>query len=115
MPAIKWSDVKEELIDPEFSPAKGPVVRGREIEVGCIVYPEGSEAKVHALPNEQIQTVMKGKVRGLAGENVVSGPGDVILIPALIQHWASIIEDCETVNCKNIVPGWSVYNARWEK
>ena len=66
---------------------------------------------------------LSGRVNGLGDSaagpgsrpEVVSGPGEVILIPALIQHWASLVEDTEAVDCKNIVPGWSVTNARWEK
>ncbi len=81
-------------------------------------YPAGTEAKPHSHPNEQIQVPLKGKVKGLAGADVVSGFGEVgarHAVPLLIQHWVYIIDDYETVNCKNIVEGWSVYDAQWKK
>lgn len=38
-----------------------------------------------------------------------------MLIPANIEHALEILEDLEIINCKDIVPGWSVYHAKWEK
>jgi quercetin dioxygenase-like cupin family protein len=112
---FKWAEMTSDFITPMYSSGKGPTITGERIEVAFMEYPAGTEAKPHSHPNEQIQVPLKGKIRGLAGADVVSGPGEVVLIPALIQHWVSILEDYETINCKNIVPGWSVYNARWEK
>jgi quercetin dioxygenase-like cupin family protein len=45
----------------------------------------------------------------------VRGPGDVVLMPPNTVHSGQTLEDMTVVNCKNIVPGWSVYHARWEK
>ena len=112
---FRWTEMKADFITPMYSPGRGPTIAGERIEVAFMEFPAGTEAKPHSHPNEQIQVPLKGKIKGLAGAEVVSGPGEVILIPALVQHWASIIEDYETLNCKNIIPGWSVYNARWEK
>lgn len=112
---FRWAEMKADFITPMYSPGRGPTITGDRIEVALMEFPAGTEAKPHSHPNEQIQVPLKGKAKGLAGAEAVSGPGEVILIPALIQHWASIIEDYETLNCKNIVPGWSVHNARWEK
>jgi hypothetical protein len=36
-------------------------------------------------------------------------------MPANIDHEIEILEDLEVINVKNIVPGWSVKHARWEK
>jgi len=112
---FRWADLTSDFITPKYSSARGPTITGERLEVAIMQFAAGTEAKPHSHPNEQIQVPLKGKVKGLAGAEVVSGPGEVILIPALVQHWASIIEDYETLNCKNIIPGWSVYNARWEK
>lgn len=112
---FKWAEMASDFITPMYSSGKGPTITGERIEVAFMEYPAGTEAKPHSHPNEQIQVPLKGKVKGLAGADVVSGPGEVILVPALIQHWIYIIEDYETVNCKNIVEGWSVYNAQWQK
>jgi quercetin dioxygenase-like cupin family protein len=112
---FRWAEMTSEFITPRYSSGRGPLITGVRIEVSLMQFAAGTEAKPHSHPNEQIQVPLKGKIKGLGGPDVVSGPGEVILIPALIQHWASIVEDYEAVNCKNIVPGWSIYNARWEK
>ena len=48
-------------------------------------------------------------------EEKVLGPGEVVLIPANTEHELEILEDMEIINCKDVVSGWSVYHARWEK
>ena len=32
-----------------------------------------------------------------------------------VEHGIKILEDYTVINCKDIVPGWSVYHARWER
>jgi len=72
--------------------------------------------KPHTHPNEQIQVLVKGKARyRVAGEEKVLGPGEAVLIPANTEHGVKVLEDLEVINCKNVVPGWSVKDARWEK
>jgi quercetin dioxygenase-like cupin family protein len=116
MPFYKWSEIEKDLITPEYSSAHGPNIRGEKIEVGLFFYPAGTEAKPHAHPNEQIMVVIRGKGKWRVGkEEKVLGPGEAVLIPANIEHELNIIEDLEIINCKDVVPGWSVKNARWEK
>jgi quercetin dioxygenase-like cupin family protein len=111
-----WQDMKSDFITPKYSSAHGATITGRRIEVGIFSYPAGTEGKPHAHPNEQIQVPLAGKARGMiAGEEAVIGPGDGILFPARVEHGAKIVEDYTTINCKDIVPGWSVYHARWER
>lgn len=60
--------------------------------------------------------VLKGKGKWRIGkEEKVLGPGEAVLIPANTEHEVEIYEDMEVINCKDVVPGWSVYHARWEK
>ena len=42
-------------------------------------------------------------------------PGEAVFIPANTEHEVEIYEDLEVINCKDAVPGWSVYHARWGK
>ena len=112
---FKWAEMNSDFITPKYSSGTGPTVSGERIEVAWMNYPAGTEAKPHSHPNEQIQVPLKGKILGLGGPDVVSGPNEVILIPINTLHGVRILEDYETVNCKNIVPGFSVYHARWEK
>jgi quercetin dioxygenase-like cupin family protein len=60
--------------------------------------------------------VLRGKGRWRVGdEEKVLGPGEAVHIPANIEHAVEILEDLEIINCKDIIPGWSVKHARWEK
>ncbi len=63
-----------------------------------------------------VQVAIKGKVRGrLAGEIYVLEPGDIVLKPPNIEQSGQVLEEYTALNCKDVVPGWSVYHARWEK
>ena len=116
MPFYKWTEMEKGFITPDYSSAKGPNIRGEKIEVGLFFFPAGTEAKPHAHPNEQIVVVMKGQGKWRIGkEEKVLGPGEVALIPADVEHDLKVLENLEVISCKNIVSGWSVYHARWEK
>jgi quercetin dioxygenase-like cupin family protein len=116
MPFYKWSEMGKDKITPEYSSAYGPNIRGEKIEVGLFFYPAGTQAKPHAHPNEQIMVILKGKGKWRVGnEEKILGPGDAVLMPANVEHEVQILEDLEIVNCKDVVSGWSVKNARWEK
>jgi hypothetical protein len=36
-------------------------------------------------------------------------------MPVDVLHSVRVLEDYTVINCKDIVQGFSVYNARWEK
>jgi quercetin dioxygenase-like cupin family protein len=113
---FKWGEMKSDFITPSYSTGRGPVVSGERIEVAYMFYPAGGGGKPHSHPNEQIQVTLKGKSRStIGGVPRVRGPGDVVLMPSNVEHSGQTLEDMTVVNCKNIVPGWSVYHARWEK
>jgi quercetin dioxygenase-like cupin family protein len=113
---FKWAEMKSDFITPSYSTGRGPVVSGERIEVAYMFYPAGGGGKPHSHPNEQIQVTLKGKSRStIGGEPRVRGPGDVVLMPPNVEHSGQTLEDMTVVNCKNIVPGWSVFHARWEK
>jgi quercetin dioxygenase-like cupin family protein len=113
---FKWAEMKSDFITPVYSTGRGPVVSGERIEVAYMFYPAGGGGKPHSHPNEQIQVTLKGKSRStIGGDPRVRGPGDVVLMPPNVEHSGQTLEDMTVVNCKNIVPGWSVYHARWEK
>lgn len=113
---FKWAEMKSDFITPMYSTGRGPVVSGERIEVAYMFYPAGGGGKPHSHPNEQIQVTLKGKSRSrIGGDEQERGPGDVVLMPPNTEHSGQTLEDMTVVNCKNIVPGWSVYHARWEK
>jgi quercetin dioxygenase-like cupin family protein len=116
MPFYKWSELESDFITPSYSQGKGPAVKGAKIEVALMHYPAGTIAKLHTHPNEQVQAVLKGRAKYRVGnEEKVLGPGEVVLIPANTEHAVEILEDLEVINCKDVVQGWSVYHATWEK
>ena len=116
MPFFKWTEMEEGFITPEYSSAHGPNIKAETLEVGLFSYPAGTEAKPHAHPNEQIMIVLKGKMRMRIGtEEKDMGPGEACLMPPDIEHRLQALEDLQIVNCKGVVPGWSVYHAKWEK
>jgi quercetin dioxygenase-like cupin family protein len=113
---FRWSDLKSDFITPKYSSGRGPVITGRRIEVAYMFYPAGTEAQPHSHPNEQIQVALGGRVNGMiAGQQEVFGAGEGVLFPSGVEHAVQILEDYTTINCKDIVPGFSVYNARWER
>lgn len=113
---FKWDEMQSDFITPKYSSARGPTLTGERIEVALMLLPAGTEGKPHSHPNEQIQVVLKGKARAvIGGKEHIVGPGGGILFPANVEHGAQIIEDYTVINCKDVVSGWSVYHARWEK
>ena len=113
---FKWAEMKSDFITPMYSTGWGPVVSGERIEVAYMFYPAAGGGKPHSHPNEQIQVTLKGQSRSrIGGDEQVRGPGDVVFMPPNTEHSGQTLEDMTVVNCKNIVPGWSVYHARWEK
>jgi len=113
---FSWDALPSDYITPKYSSGRGPTIRGERIEVAFMFYPAGTEGKPHSHPNEQIQVALRGRVRGfIAGEEAVIGPGQGVLFPPNVEHGVQVLEDYTVINCKDIVPGWSVYHARWER
>jgi quercetin dioxygenase-like cupin family protein len=113
---FKWTDLKADFITPKYSPGRGPTVTGDRIEVAFMFYPGGTEAKEHSHPNEQIQIGLQGKVKYIiGGEEIVSGEEGGVLMPVDIRHSVTVLEDYTVINCKDIVQGFSVYDAAWKK
>ncbi len=98
-------DLGRSVISPQYSTAEGPTIKGQRIEVGYYRYPAGTGAKPHAHPEEQIITVLKGRIRSrVGGEEKVLGPGEAVHIPAGVEHenWA-IEGEAEFISCKDVV------------
>ena len=111
-----WSELKSDFITPKYSSGRGPVVSGRRIEVAYMFYPGGTQAAAHSHPNEQIQVALGGRVIAtIAGQRTTFGTGEGVLFPPGVEHGVEIVEDYTTINCKDIVPGWSVYKGGWDR
>jgi quercetin dioxygenase-like cupin family protein len=113
---FKWDEMQSDFITPKYSSGRGPVVTGERIEVAFMFYPGGTEAKPHSHPNEQIQVGLQGKVKYTIGnEDHVIGPEGGVLMPIGVEHCVNVLEDYTVINCKDIVEGFSVYHAAWQK
>jgi quercetin dioxygenase-like cupin family protein len=113
---FKWEEMKSDFITPKYSSGRGPTVSGDRIEVAFMFYPAGTEAKPHSHPNEQIQVALKGRVMYIiGGVEYIVGPEGGILMPIGLEHAVKILDDYTVINCKDIVPGFSVYHAGWQK
>jgi quercetin dioxygenase-like cupin family protein len=112
---FKWAEMKSDFITPKYSAARGPTLTGERIEVALFFFPAGTEGKPHAHPNEQIQVVLGGRAKVfIEREEYVIESGWGILYPVNRKHGAEILEDYTLLNCKDIVPGWSVHDATWK-
>jgi quercetin dioxygenase-like cupin family protein len=113
---FNWDAMQADFITPRYSSAHGPTLTGGRIEVSRMLLPTATEGKPHRHPNEQIQVVLSGQARAMIGgtEYLVETQGGV-LFPSDVEHGAKITEDYLVLNCKDVVSGWSVYHARWEK
>lgn len=113
---FKWDELKSDFITPRYSSGRGPTVTGERIEVAMMFYPAGTEAKPHSHPNEQIQVGLSGRARYVIGEaEHIRGPEGGVLMPVNVPHHVQILEDYSVLNCKDIVQGFSVYHASWQK
>ncbi len=116
MAFYKWTDLAGDLITPKYSTAFGPNIRVETLEVGLFTYPPNTEAKPHAHPNEQIMAVLKGCGKWTVGdEEKILGPGEVVYSPPNVLHGLKVLdEELQLINCKSVVAGWSVKEAKWE-
>jgi quercetin dioxygenase-like cupin family protein len=113
----QWTDLGAELITPKYSTAFGPNLKVETMEVGLFTYPPNTQAKEHAHPNEQVMVVLKGRGKWKVGdEEKILGPGELVYMkPNVLHGLQTLDEELQVVNCKSVVPGWSVKHARWEK
>ncbi|OGL62443.1 MAG: hypothetical protein A3J27_11115 [Candidatus Tectomicrobia bacterium RIFCSPLOWO2_12_FULL_69_37] len=101
----KLSEMSRSVIATQYSTAEGPTIKGKKVEVGYYRYPSGSGAKTHAHPEEQVITVLKGRIRSRVGnEEKILGPGEAVYIPSNADHsnWA-VDEEVEFISCKDVV------------
>ncbi len=114
---FKWTDLEADLITPKYSTAFGPNLKVETMEVGLFTYPANTQAKEHAHPNEQVMVVLKGRGKWKIGdEEKILGPGELVYMKPGVPHSLQALdEELQIINCKSVVPGWSVKFACWEK
>ena len=105
MPFYNWTKMEASVINPQYSAAQGPTIKGGQIEVGRYRFAAGTGSKAHKHPEEQVVNVLRGKFRfRVGGEERILGPGDAVLIPPNTEHEALAMDsEVEVISCKNIV------------
>jgi quercetin dioxygenase-like cupin family protein len=94
MPFYKLDELPAKAISPGHSTAYGPTVTGRELEIGYYTEPQGTGAKPHHHPSEQIILVLSGRLRMRVGaETRDMGPGEVALILGDEEHEQVALEE----------------------
>ena len=108
MARITLDTDKDHLVTPKHSDARGPVVRGKSIEVMQMNWRKGDSARPHQHPEEQAIYVVSGRMRmTVGGETYEVGPGEVSYHPSNVLHGAFAVEDTVAISFKNIVaPGY---------
>ncbi len=108
MARITLDTDKDHLVTPKHSDARGPVVRGKSIEVMQMNWRKGDSARPHQHPEEQAIYVVSGRMRmTVGGETYEIGPGEVSYHPSNVLHGALAVEDTVAISFKNIVaPGY---------
>ena len=89
-----------------FPGAVSGLVSGEHIMLSFLEMAEGAEVPEHSHPEEQVITVLKGRMRSKVAdsEEKILGPGEAVYIPAGVEHsnW-SVEEEVEFISCKDVV------------
>ncbi len=120
MPVYNWENLEETKITPSRTTAIGKTVKTDYMLLQKIVYEEdrgdgkGAGAQPHSHPEEQIVMPIEGtmKVR-IKDEWFEVGPGDIIVLPANVEHEQVVEDRLVWLNVKLRVPGHSVFDGGW--
>lgn len=96
--SVNWSEIEPEEVYPGIT---RQVIHGDRQTMVRYVYAPGSVFPEHQHPQEQITTVLTGRIEfDIAGQHAVFGPGDTGVIPGDTPHGARVIgeETVETIN-----------------
>jgi quercetin dioxygenase-like cupin family protein len=79
----------------ELSPTIGrQAVHTAHLTVARILLAEGAVVPTHAHENEQVATVLAGRLRFVVGdEEVEAGPGESVVIPPHVPHEVTALEE----------------------
>jgi len=72
----------------------------------------GHEPRPHSHPHEQIVYILSGRARFVVGDDeVVAGPGDMLVVPPGVEHWAETVGDEPVVDLSVFSPRRDEYAA----
>jgi quercetin dioxygenase-like cupin family protein len=104
MGLVKLEGHQDNLVTPQYSTARGPVMRSENLELTKGFYEKGKGADMHAHPEEQIIYVLSGRARVTLGdEGYEVTPGDVSYHPSNVPHSIVALEDLTVLSIKRLV------------
>ena len=95
---VAWADIVPDEVYPGVA---RQMVDGERQTLVRYVYQPGAVFPVHSHPEEQITSVLTGRIRfEVAGEPVTLSAGEVAVIPPNVPHGATVLGDepVETLN-----------------
>lgn len=97
-----WDEIAPEHVYPSV---ERQVVDGGHQTLVRYVYRRGAVFPVHSHPQEQITTVLTGRIEfQVDGVSVLLGPGETAVIPAGIPHGTSVVGDETVVTLNALSP-----------
>ena len=87
-----------EVVNPDF---ERRFVAGEKVMLAFLHLRGGSRVPLHAHHNEQLSYVQSGRLRFLMGkeeEELVVGPGQVLVIPGNLPHSVEALEDTRGID-----------------
>lgn len=106
--SINWDEIELEVVNPKM---RRRIVTGDRMTVARIYFDDGFLVPLHSHENEQVTQVISGRMRFRFGEDrseeIVAGPGDVLVIPSHVPHEALCIGAVEEMDM------WSPRREDW--
>jgi quercetin dioxygenase-like cupin family protein len=91
MDVLRWEDEPIEALGTGIGRR---MVNGEAMTLAQITLAAGAVVPSHEHPNEQIATVVSGRLRFVVGsEEREVGPGESVLIPGGVPHRVDVLED----------------------
>ncbi len=104
MGLVTFADSQDNLMTPEHSQARGPVVRGAATEAAVVRMRKGEGAEIHHHPEEQWVYVLEGVLKMTLGDETYEvHPGEASFHPSNVPHGSEALTDTQFVSFKNIV------------
>jgi len=92
----RWADIPFEPITPAVS---RKYVTGDRVTIAQFELKKDGIIPRHSHENEQLTMVMSGALRfTFADREVVVGPGDIIQMPAWLEHGVDVLEDSVVID-----------------
>jgi len=92
----RWEESGFEQLTPSIS---RQALHGETMTIARFRLRKGTHVEEHAHPNEQVATILSGRMRFLVGgEEVVVAAGESIVLPPNVPHAADVLEDSDVLD-----------------